>query len=84
MADSLLEQANRAALNAVKRDTPSSFTVGGTFDGKTLQGGITYDRTFKNGWGATAYLRAWWDDLPVSTHTPTPKIEAGVEVVKKF
>ena len=78
---SLLDQANQAALTAVRADKPQSFTVGGSFDGTTLQGGITYDRKWSNGWGATAYLRAWWDDLPV---TANPKIAIGAELVRKF
>lgn len=73
-----------AAIAAVKRDTPSQFTVGGTFDGKKLVGGVTYDRTWANGWGATAYLRAWWDDLPVSVGKRRPSVEAGVLVKRQF
>ena len=81
---SLLDDANKAALAQVKAEKPSSFTVGGSFDGKKLQGGITYDRKWSNGWGVTAYARAWWDDLPVSTHTKQPKVSAGVEATKRF
>ena len=84
MADSLTDQANRAALAQVKADKPSSFTVGGSFDGKKLQGGVTYDRTWANGWGLTAYARAWWDDLPVSVGSKRPKTSLGVEAVKRF
>lgn len=84
MADSILDQANRAALDEVKATTPQAFTVGGKFVDGRLQGGLTYDRTWKNGLGLTAYLRAWWDDATVSTHTPKPKVEVGGEFVKKF
>lgn len=79
---SLLEQA----LANVKAEKPSQFTVGGSYNGKRIEGGLTYDRKFSNGYGLTAYARAWWDDLPVSTHTPKPKpqIEAGAEFSKKF
>ena len=80
----ILDQANRAALAQVRTEKPSQFTVGGSFDGKRIQGGVTYDRKLSNGWGATAYLRAWWDDLPVSTTTRTPRISAGGEVTKRF
>lgn len=76
------DQANKAALESVKAEKPSQFTIGGRFDGKTLVGGITYDRTWKNGWGATAYARAWWDDLPV--RTDRPQVEAGGEITKRF
>jgi len=84
MGDSLSEQANKAALAEVKAQKPQSFTVGGSFDGKRLQGGVTYDRRWSNAWGLTAYLAAWYDDLPVSTHTKLPKVKAGVEVVRRF
>ena len=84
MADSLTDQANRAALAQVQTEKPSQFTVGGSWDGTKLTGGVTYDRRLANGWGATAYLRAWWDDLPVSTTTRTPKVSAGGEVTKRF
>lgn len=89
MTDSLSEQANKAALDAVKAEKPQQFTVGAQFRDGKLVGGVTYDRTWKNGWGATAYIRAWYDDLPVTVnvagqqaHRPTG--EAGIEVSKKF
>lgn len=72
------------ALDQVRTAKPSRFTVGGSFDGKRLQGGVTFDRTWANGWGLTAYALAWWDDLPVSTHTKRPKFEAVIEGVKRF
>lgn len=56
---------------------PQAFTVGGHFDGKTVTGGVTYARTWANGWGATAYAKAWWSDQPVT-------VSAGVEVTKKW
>lgn len=89
MADSLVDQANRAAIDDVKQRTPNSFTVGGRFDGKRIVGGVSYDRTLANGWGLTAYARAWWDDLPVSVGMKAvainrPQGEIGVEAVKKF
>lgn len=63
----LSEQANDAAIASVKADKPSAFTVGGHYDSETgkVMGGITYDRTWKTGWGATAYLRGWYYDQPV-------------------
>jgi len=78
----LVAQAHKAALDQVKAEKPSSFTVGGRFDGKKLEGGLTYDRKWSNGWGLTAYARAWWEDATVSTHTP--KVAAGAEVTKRF
>lgn len=80
----LSEQANKAALDQVRAEKPQSFTVGGRFDGKKIVGGITYDRRWSNGWGLTAYARAWWDDATVTTHTRRPKVEAGGELVKRF
>ena len=79
MSESLAQQAHRAAIDAV---TPSQFTVGGYVRNGRLVGGVTYSRTWKNGWGVTAYARAYWDDLPVSVGRP--KGEAGVEAVKRF
>lgn len=68
-------------IEQVKAEKPSSFTVGGHYiDGK-LVGGITYDRKLSNLWGFTAYARAYWDDLPVTTR---PKVEAGGEITKTF
>lgn len=65
MADSLSAQADKAAIEAVKKDAPASFTVGGTFDGHKAEGGLTYNRTWRNGWGLTAYAKAYWNDAPV-------------------
>jgi hypothetical protein len=85
MADSLSAQANKQAIDAVKRDKPSSFVVGGSVDvtGKRADGGVSYNRRIWNGWGATAYLRAWWDDAAV---IPRDKFGAviGGELEKKF
>lgn len=80
---SILEAGNKATIDAVKAETPQTFTVGGSFDGARVDGGITYNRTWKNGWGATAYAKAWWNDsavLPKDKHG----IVVGGEVVKKF
>lgn len=80
---SILEAANQAAIDQVRKEKASQFTVGGYVKDGKLQGGITYDRTLKNGWGATAYLKAWWDDLPVSVQRK-PTLEAGGEITKRF
>lgn len=79
---SLRDQADKEAIDQIRADKPAQFTVGAYIDadGK-LRGITTYDRKWTNGWGATAYMRAWWDDLSVTAH---PKLEAGVEVVKRF
>lgn len=80
----ILEAATEEALKQVRASKPSSFTVGGQLKDGKLVGGVTYDRTLSNGWGLTAYARAWWDDLPVSVGRSKPKVEAGAELVKKF
>jgi hypothetical protein len=79
---SILESANAEAIKEVRERTPSQFTVGGYVRNGKLVGGVTYDRAWTNGWGLTAYARAYWDDLPVSVKRP--KGEAGVELVKRF
>lgn len=86
MPDTLSQQANKAVIDDVKRDKPSQFTVGGRWDGTRIVGGVTFDRTWANGWGATAYARAWWDDLPVSVGRPRKPsgVEVGGEITKKF
>lgn len=81
---SILDLGNKAVLDHVRAEKAQSFTVGGTFDGQKVVGGVTYHRTWANGWGATAYLRAWWDDLPVSVSSAKPKMLAGGELTRKF
>lgn len=78
----LTEQAHKAALDQIKAEKPSQFTVGGYWDGQRLVGGITYDRKWSNVWGLTAYIKAYWDDLPVATDAP--RLTAGVELTRKF
>ena len=80
---SLRDQANRAALDQVKSEAPQSFRVGGTYDGKVASGGISYDRKWSNGWGATAYLKAWWHDAAVLPQDRTG-ILIGAEGVYTF
>lgn len=79
----LSEQADKAAIDQVKAEKPSQFRVGGTWDGKTATGGISYDRKWSNLWGVTAYAKAYWNDQPV---IPTDKsgFVVGADVVKKF
>lgn len=78
-----LDAAAKAELAKVKAEKPSSFTVGGSFDGHVATGGISYDRKWSNGFGLTAYARAWWNDKPV---IPTDRagVVAGAEVTKTF
>lgn len=85
MSDSLSDQANKAAIAAVKSEKASSFTVGGylTRDGEIV-GGITYDRKLTNLWGLTAYARAYWHDQPVTVGKRPIETEAGVELRRTF
>lgn len=80
---SILDIGNEQILDAVKKEKPSKFTVGGTYNGRQASGGITYDRKLSNGWGATAYAKAWLDQKPV---IPTDKFGyvIGWEVSKDF
>lgn len=82
--DQLVTLATEIAIEQVKQRKPSQFTIGGALKDGKLVGGITYDRTWANGWGATAYAKAWWDDLPVSVGRKKLQGEAGVELTKKF
>jgi hypothetical protein len=79
----LLQQANQAAIDSVKADKPSQFTVGGVWDGDKLTGGVTFDRKWTNGWGLTGYLKAWYDDKPI---VPTEKtgVVVGFEGTRRF
>ncbi len=83
MADSLSEQADREAIEQIKRDRPSSFTVHVATDGHSGEGGITFDRHWSNGWGATAYLKGWWHDAAVIPRASSGAV-IGIEGTKKF
>lgn len=76
----LREQAHKAAIKAV---TPSQFRVGGSWDGVRASGGVTYNRTWSNLWGVTAYAKAYWNDQAV---VPTDRwgYAVGAEIVKEF
>lgn len=80
-----LEEESAKELSKVKSETPSQFVVGGTFDGHRVTGGLSYNRSWKNGWGATAYAKAWWQDQSVTAvgESQTGGV-IGVEGVKKF
>lgn len=86
---SILESGEKITLESVKASTPSKFTVGGYYKDGTIVGGVTYDRKWSNGWGLTAFARAWWNDLPVTAHDGTFTLhaghaEAGFEASKQF
>lgn len=75
--------ADDPEIEKVKLELPSQFKVGAYFDGQRASGGATYDRSWKNGFGLTAYAKAYWHDAPV---IPTDRFGyvVGVEVTKKF
>lgn len=83
MADSLSQQANKATIDQVKAETPNQFTVGGHYDGHTVTGGVTFDRRWRNGLGATAYIRAWYNDAAVIPQQRTGVVVGG-ELKKSF
>lgn len=80
---SILDLGNKSVIDSLKAEKPSKFTVGGSFNGRQAEGGLTFNRTWKNGWGATAYAKAWWNDSAV---VPTDKFGymVGGEAEKKF
>jgi len=80
----ILEAATEETLKQIRDRKPSSFTVGGQIKDGRLVGGVSYDRTWKNGWGLTAFAHAYWLDLPVSVGRAKPTVAAGFEAVKKF
>lgn len=81
----ITEQAVKHAtdLAKVKTEAPSRFVVGGTIEGRRVTGGLSYSRSWRTGWGAVAFARAWYDDAPV---IPTDKFGyvIGGELVKEF
>lgn len=82
MPNSLLEQANKAALDAVKAEKPQQFTISGYVNDKgEMIAAATYDRKLTNLWGFTAYAKAYWNDLSITAH---PRLEAGGELTRKF
>lgn len=82
---SIKEAADKAAIEAVKKESPSSFTGGATADifTRRVDAKVSYNRQLRNGLGLTAYLRAWWNDAAI---LPVEKAGAvvGFEVEKKF
>ena len=85
---SILEQASKLVhdgeVEQVQAEKPNQFTVGATYDGHKAEGGLTYDRHWSNGWGATAYISGWWNDAPVVPNTSKIGGKIGVGGVKKF
>jgi hypothetical protein len=78
---SISQQAHEHALASVK---PDSFTVGGHTDGTTAEASITIGRKWSNGFGATAYIRGWWNDAPVTPNGKKWTGAVGGEITKTF
>ena len=80
-----LEAESKKELDKVKVEKPAQFVVGGTWDGHTATGKTTFEYSWKNGWGAIAYAKAWYHDASV---TPVGEKQfggaVGGEVVKKL
>lgn len=80
----LRDSANKAAIEEAKREAPSQFKVTATVDvlnrkGETV---LSYDRSWRNGWGLTAYAKAWWHDaavLPADKRGVVLGIDGGVK-----
>lgn len=80
----IAESAERhaRAIATVQTEKPAAFTIGAHTDGRKVTAAATVDRKWSNGWGATAYARAWWNDAPVTPiGAPSSKFggEVGVE-----
>jgi len=81
IADSL-RRRHTDAIADVRAGKPAAFTVGAYTDGRTVRGELTIDRKWSNGWGLTAYARAWWNDVAVTPVAANPSKfggEVGVE-----
>lgn len=55
-----------AEVARVLKEKPNKFTVSGFTDGQGGLAKLSFNRTWKNGWGATAYAKAWWNDASVT------------------
>lgn len=73
----LLQQAQDARRKQLEALRDDELTLGATTDGKTAEASLTASRTWKNGWGAKAYIKALFGP-------EKPKTEAGVEITKRF
>jgi len=79
------DKLDAAAAAELANVPPSQFVVGGRFDGHRVTGGLSYQRSWVNGWGLTAYAKAWWQDASVTPVGGSQSGSAvGVEAVKTF
>jgi len=73
----LLQQALAAQQQQLAALKSDELALGATTDGQTTRVALTASRTWKNGWGARAYVASVFGPAK-------PRVEGGVEVVKKF
>lgn len=70
-----LAEQGEAEVAKVLAEKPHSFTVGAYSDGKAVNAETTVSYHWSNGWGLTAYAKAWWNDASV-----TPGRTSGAQV----
>lgn len=68
------QEARRKQLDALRAD---ELTLGATTDGQTAEASLVASRTWKNGWGVRAYVKALFGP-------EKPKTEAGAEITKRW
>lgn len=81
----LLTSGKNATIDAVKAEKPNALVVGTHADilAKKADATVTYHRSWSNGWGVTAYVKAWINGTAV---VPTERagVEVGTEATYKF
>ena len=82
---SLRDQANKAMIEAVRKEKPASFTVGVAADvlARRAEVTVTYDRKLSNVFGLSGYIKAWWHDAAVLPQDKTGVV-FGAEGVYTF
>jgi len=73
----LLEQAQAARRKQLEALPSDELTLGATTDGQRADVSLAASRTWRNGWGARAYVKALFGP-------EKPKAEGGVEVTRKW
>lgn len=79
-----LREQGEAEVAKVIATKPSRFTVGAYTDGKGVVASSTYSRKWSNGWGATAYAKAWWNDTSVTPGHTSSGAVIGAEGSYEF
>lgn len=89
MAEGPISRSIETEVAKIRAEKPARFKVGAYTDGRHHRGEVSIDRKWINGWGLTAYARAWWNDaavIPVPASKPAPKFggEVGIEGEYQF